>query len=110
MPRQIRPTAFVLGLLLVATTRMAAAMTVEGRVDTATGEMIVVDGTRFMVDGETVVQTSPASPEATSPYATGFFDDVYKVRVTSTGRLAERVVILPYGYGEPATGEGQERQ
>jgi hypothetical protein len=97
LPRRIKSTlTALLGLLVFAAP--AQAQTVTGPVDSASEEHITVDGTRFMVDKDTVVQPSPENPNSTVPYSTGKMEDVWQVRITGTGRLAERIVILPYKY------------
>lgn len=86
--------ALLVALLGVLST--AWGQMVEGRVESLSSDRINVGGTIFQVDDDTVVQPSPDSPGRTVPYAGERFDDVWKVRVTGTGRLAQRIVILPY--------------
>jgi len=104
IPGETRLTRWLVALLLAGLVAPAFAQTVRGRVDSVSDEQITVGGTRFMVGQETVIQPSPASPEKTVPFDPDQFDDVWKVRVTGTGRLAERIVILPY---RDEGGEGQ---
>jgi hypothetical protein len=106
LPRRIKSTlTALLGLLVFAAP--AQAQTVTGPVDSASEEHITVDGTRFIVDGETVIQPSPASPGHTLDYKVAYLEDSWKVRVTGTGRLAERIVILPYQSEGPEGGRAR---
>ena len=106
----------LLGFLVLAVP--AQAQTVSGPVDEAGDDYLVVDGTRFSVDGETMVRLLPGQdpddfgmtrveppegaepgPSAWVPYAPELLVDVSRASVTGTGRLAEQVRLEPHGSG-----------
>ncbi|MFA9461834.1 hypothetical protein [Thiohalorhabdus methylotrophus] len=79
----------------------AHGLTVEGPVSRATDNAIVVDGTHFLVDGETMVELAPAQRTEEGagrrrPYDPAHLDDAASVRVKGVGRRAEVIRVLPY--------------
>ena len=99
----------------------AQGQTAEGELEEIGKDYVVVDGTRFSVDEETVVQLLPgqdpddyalrpvtppegaqAGPAAWVRYAPAAFDDVPGASVTATGRLAEQIRLQSHipGGGE----------
>ncbi|HKJ72292.1 MAG TPA: hypothetical protein VKA55_11110 [Gammaproteobacteria bacterium] len=103
IPGGLRIIPWLAALALFGLAGPASGQTVTGPVNSVSEEHITVDGTRFLVNEDTVIQTSPADNK-TVPFAPGYLGDVWRVRVTGTGRLAERVVVLPY---KPEGGEAQ---
>ena len=107
---------FALGLMVLIGPSHAMAQTVEGPVDEAGKDYLVVEGTRFSVDEETRVrplarqnfpgaEVSAGKKDSTTrwvSYRPALFADVAGARVKGTGRLAEEIRILPYGWQEGA--------
>jgi len=107
IPGGVRSIASVTVLASLVLAAPVSAQTVKGRVDAVSEEQITVGGTRFMIGEETVIQLHPEHPDKTRAFDTKYLGDVWKVRVTGSGRLAERIVLLPYGYGGFKGGEGR---
>lgn len=84
----------MLGLLPAA----AWALTVTGRVNEASDEHVVVGGTHFMIDESTRVFLSPDADAQPRSYRPAELVDVFRVRVNGINRVADRIVILPFGY------------
>lgn len=97
------------GILLTASALLMLpavswALTVTGRVTEKSEDHVVVGGTHFMIDDGTRVFHSPEPDTEPRPYRPSQLVDVFRIRVSGINRVADRIVILPFGYD---LGEGQ---